>query len=57
MNKEIKEVPLSESSVSLKLADIRKQCTLMRRKTDVIDGMVLEESVHDPKNDDPYSRS
>ena len=55
MDKEFKDVPLSESNVSLKLADIQKRCTLMRRKTDVIEGLSLEESVHNPKNDDPYS--
>ena len=55
MNKEFKDVPLSESNVSLKLADIQKRCLLMRRKTDVIEGLVLEESVHKPENDDPYS--
>ncbi len=56
MNKEFKDVPLSESNVSLKLADIQKRCSLMRRKTDVVEGLSLEESVHNPDNDDPYSR-
>ncbi len=56
MNKNYKDVPLSESNVSLKLADIQRRCSLMRRKTDVIEGLVLEESLHNPKNDDPYSR-
>ena len=56
MNKNFKDVPLSESNVSLKLADIQKRCLPMRRKTDVIGGLVLEESVHKPENDDPYSR-
>ena len=55
MNKNFKDVPLSESNVSLKLADIQKRCALMRRKTDLIEGLVLEESVHKPENDDPYS--
>ena len=55
MNKNFKDVPLSESNVSLKLADIQKRCLPMRRKTDVIEGLVLEESVHKPENDDPYS--
>ena len=56
MNDEFKDIPLSESNVSLKLADIQKRCSLMRRKTDVIEELVLEESVHNPDNDDPYSR-
>ena len=56
MDKEFKDVPLSESNVSLKLADIQKRCTLMRRKTDLVEGLALEESVHNPANDDPYSR-
>ena len=55
MNKNIKDVPLSESNVSLKLADIQKRCSPMRRKTDLIEGLVLEESVHKPENDNPYS--
>ncbi len=55
MNKNFKDVPLSESNVSLKLADIQKRCSLMRRKTDLIEGLVLEESVHKPENDDLYS--
>lgn len=56
MDKEFKAVPLSESSVSLKLADIQKRCSLMRRKTDLVEGLVLEEAVHNPDNDDPYGR-
>lgn len=56
MDKEFKAVPLSESSVSLKLADIQKRCSLMRRKTDLVEGLVLEEAVHNPDNDDPYRR-
>ena len=56
MDKEFKDVPLSESNVSIKLADIQKRCSLMRRKTDVVEGLVLEESIHNPANDDPYSR-
>ena len=56
MDKEFKDVPLSESNVSLKLADIQKRCSLMRRKTDMVEGLVLEEAVHKPENDDPYSR-
>ena len=56
MKQEFKDVPLSESNVSLKLADIQKRCSLMRRKTDVVEGLALEESVHNPDNDDPYGR-
>ncbi len=56
MDKEFKNVPLSESNVSLKLADIQKRCSMMRRKTDVVEGLSLEETVHNPDNDDPYGR-
>ena len=56
MDKEFKDVPLSESNVSLKLADIQKRCSMMRRKTDVVEGLSLEETVHNPDNDDPYGR-
>jgi len=56
MYKEFKDVPLSESNVSLKLADIQKRCSFMRRKTDSVEGLVLEEAVHNLDNDDPYGR-
>ncbi len=56
MDKEFKDVPLSESNVSLKLADIQKRCSMMRRKTDVVEGLSLEETIHNPDNDDPYGR-
>ena len=55
--KYFKDVPLSESSVSHKLADIQNRCSLLRRKTDVIEGLSLDDPFgNKPDNDDPYSR-
>ena len=56
MNKKFRDVPLSESNVSLKLIDIQNRCSLLRRKTDLIDELSLDGLFDKPNNDDPYSR-
>jgi hypothetical protein len=55
-NKKFRDVPLSESNVSLKLIDIQNRCSLLRRKTDLVDGLSLDDPFDKPNTDDPYSR-
>ena len=56
MDKEFKDIPLSQSNVSLKLADIQKRCSDLIDDPDDLGGLSLEEPVAEPDNGDPYSR-
>jgi hypothetical protein len=56
MDKEFKDIPLSQSNVSLKLADIQKRCSDLIDQPDYLGGLSLEEPVAEPDNGDPYSR-
>ena len=56
MNKDFKDIPLSESNVSLKLADIQKRCSDLIEDPDELGGLSLEESVAEPDNNNPYNR-
>ena len=56
MNKDFKDTPLSESNVSLKLADIQKRCSDLIEDPDELGGLSLEESVAEPDNNNPYNR-
>lgn len=56
MDKEFKDIPLSQSNVSLKLADIQKRCSDLIDDPDYLGGLSLEEPVVEPDNSDPYSR-
>jgi hypothetical protein len=57
MDKEFKDIPLSQSNVSLKLADIQKRCSDLIDDPDYLGGLSLEEPVvAEPDNSDPYSR-
>ena len=56
MNKDFKDIPLSESNVSLKLADIQKRCSDLIEDPDELGGLSLEEPVVEPDNNNPYNR-
>lgn len=56
MNKEFKDIPLSESNVSLKLADIQKRCSDLIDDPDYLGGLSLEEPAEEADNGNPYSR-
>ena len=56
MDKEFKDIPLSQSNVSLKLADIQKRCSDLIDDPDYLGDLTLEEPVAEPDNGDPYSR-
>ena len=60
MDKDINDVPLSESNVSLKLANIQKRCSALMEEPDTLE-LSLEEPVAskpsaDEKCYDPYDR-
>ncbi len=55
MNKEIEGIPLSQSNVSLKLADIQKRCSELLEDPDELGGLSLEDSVAESDNNNPYS--
>lgn len=56
MEKEFKDTPLSESNVSLKLADIQRRCSQLL--TDSVDELelTLEEPVFETDDGNPYNR-
>jgi len=56
MDKEFKDIPLSQSNVSLKLADIQKRCSDLIDDSDDLGGLSLEEPAVVPDNNNPYSR-
>jgi len=56
MQKDFNNIPLAESNVSLKLADIQKRCSqLMRESGDELE-LVLEEPVLAVDESNPYTR-
>jgi len=56
MDKEFKDIPLSQSNVSLKLAGIQKRCSDLIDDSDALGGLSLEDPVVEPDNNNPYSR-
>ena len=56
MNKEYEDIPLSQSNVSLKLADIQKRCSDLSGDTDELGGLSLEDPVVEPDSNNPYKR-
>jgi len=56
MDKEFKEIPLSESNVSLKLAEIQRRCTELIREGDDTLELTLEEPLGGMNDDNPYNR-
>ena len=56
MDKDFKDIPLSESNVSLKLADIQKRCSELLTDPDQMVELSLEEPVTEPDSGNPYDR-
>ena len=56
MSKDFNDTPLSESNVSLKLADIQKRCSDLIEDPDDLGGLSLEDPVVEPDNNNPYDR-
>ena len=56
MNKDFNDTPLSESNVSLKLADIQKRCSDLIEAPDELSGLSLEEPALEPDNNNPYNQ-
>ena len=55
MQKDFNEIPLSESNVSLKLADIQRRCSELLEADDAL-GLSLEEPIPSPDSGNPYDR-
>lgn len=58
MEKDFYDVPLSESNVSLKLADIQKRCSEMLLTSDGVASLSLaDETAVEAENNNPYDQS
>ena len=56
MRKDFNDIPLSESNVSLKLADIQRRCSeLLMESGDVLE-LSLDEPIAKPEGGNPYNR-
>lgn len=56
MKHDFDEVPLSESNISLKLADIQKRCSQLLSDPNEMEGLTLEDAPSDPDSGNPYDR-
>lgn len=58
MDTDFKDVPLSQSNVSLKLSEIQKRCSMLLEEPDSLDDLSLadEPVVAEPEFNDPYNR-
>ncbi|MDH3748210.1 MAG: hypothetical protein OER97_08375 [Gammaproteobacteria bacterium] len=56
MDKDFKDIPLSESNVSLKLADIQRRCSELLSETEATTDLTLEEPIIEPDKNNPYNR-
>ncbi|MDJ0909253.1 MAG: hypothetical protein QNI99_08660 [Woeseiaceae bacterium] len=56
MDKDFKDIPLSESSVSHKLADIQKRCSALMTDPDQMVELSLEEPAPALDSGNPYDR-
>lgn len=56
MNKDYDDTPLSQSNVSLKLADIQKRCSQLIEDQDGLGSLSLEEPPTEADNSNPYNR-
>ena len=56
MEKEFKDIPLSESNVSLKLADIQKRCSELLNDASEELELTLEEPLLVTDDGNPYNR-
>jgi hypothetical protein len=57
MNKDLEDIPLSQSNVSLKLAEIQKRCSELINEPDGFGGLSLEDPVTERDANNPYSRA
>ncbi len=57
MDKDFDDIPLAQSDVSLKLADIQKRCSQLIQDADEFGGLSLEDPTTEPDNSNPYNRS
>lgn len=56
MRKDFKDIPLADSNVSLKLADIQRRCSeLLLDSGDELE-LTLEEPIATPDSGNPYDR-
>lgn len=56
MEKDFNDIPLSQSNVSLKLADIQKRCSELLADSDDALELTLEEPVAQVDDSNPYDR-
>lgn len=54
--RDLDDVPLSESNVSLRLADIQRRCSQLIDGEDDFGGLSLEEPAPPKDNSNPYDR-
>ncbi|NNC77133.1 MAG: hypothetical protein HKN77_04165 [Woeseiaceae bacterium] len=55
-NKDFKEIPRSETTISQKLADIQKRCSELMQENAELDALSLEDMGVDHDWNNPYSR-
>lgn len=55
-DKDFKEAPLSETSITTKLSLIQRQCNELMDDTDGFGGLSLEEPLPENENTNPYDR-
>jgi hypothetical protein len=56
MDKDFEDIPLSQSNVSLRLADIQKRCSQLLDESGDEMGLSLEEPTVEPEDSNPYDR-
>jgi hypothetical protein len=56
MQKDFNDIPLSESNVSLKLADIQRRCAELLDESDDSLELTLEEPIIEHDGSNPYDR-
>jgi len=56
MKTDFEETPLSESNVSLKLADIQKRCSELLNDPGDLGGLSLEDPAPEADSNNPYNR-
>ena len=57
MATDIRDIPLSQSSVSLKLSEIQKRCSELLEEPDALAELSLEDpAAQEDRDNDPYNR-
>ncbi len=57
MSKKYDDIPLSQSNVSLKLADIQRRCSDLIEDPDNLGGLSLEDTTIETDDSNPYNRN